>query len=280
MRTFYLMIVLAGGMTLAPARLLGGDPRESSEAKRIAGLNAQLGDDEFVRRQEASRKLEEADEPARAGLEKAAAENPDAEIRARVRMPLRPLEARLSAPKGFVALFNAGDLKGWQVFRSAQGGTLRTSGEGPGWLFTDKEVTDFELRPGCSVSAGGSSGVAFRSTRRHGPSSDGPEVQVPDDDAMSCGDPRAGRSSGVLSGLVGPPGRVTRPAGRWNKMRILVRGRKVVVHVNEIKVVAADPDDYRDQARASPGLLPRKGHIGLQSHMGQVEFRRIAVKEL
>ncbi len=56
-------------------------------------------------------------------------------------------------PEGFEKLFNGKDLKGWQVNEGgnldkwgAADGLLFTKGSGGGWLMTEKEYGDFELR--------------------------------------------------------------------------------------------------------------------------------------
>src|SRR5438270_12926815 len=56
-------------------------------------------------------------------------------------------------PEGFQSLFNGKDLSGWQVNKGgnmkvwgAENGLLYVNGSGGGWLMTDKEYGDFELR--------------------------------------------------------------------------------------------------------------------------------------
>jgi hypothetical protein len=54
----------------------------------------------------------------------------------------------------------------------------------------------------------------------------------------------------------------------------------VTVEVNGTKVVDADLDDYKKDFKSHPGLTRDKGHLGLQSHGGRVEFRNLFVKPL
>ena len=75
-----------------------------------------------------------------------------------------------AAPEGFESLFNAKDLTGWQVNQGgnikvwgAENGILYVNGAGGGWLMTDKEYGDFELRLEFKIPPKGNSGVALRS---------------------------------------------------------------------------------------------------------------------
>jgi hypothetical protein len=63
-------------------------------------------------------------------------------------------------------------------------------------------------------------------------------------------------------------------------MHIAVLGRKLTVSVNGSVVLDVNLDDYRNRADKHPGLLRDKGHIGLQSEEGRVEFRKIEVREV
>src|SRR5260221_3355257 len=71
--------------------------------------------------------------------------------------------------EGFKSLFNGTDLKGWKVHGGmmdvwgAEKGLLYCDKKGGGWLLTEEEFTDFELR--CEfrwTTEGGNSGVGLR----------------------------------------------------------------------------------------------------------------------
>jgi hypothetical protein len=51
-----------------------------------------------------------------------------------------------------------------------------------------------------------------------------------------------------------------------------------MVELNGTKIVDANLDEYKHRADKHPGLLRDKGHLGLQSHDGRVEFRNLYVK--
>jgi hypothetical protein len=63
-------------------------------------------------------------------------------------------------------------------------------------------------------------------------------------------------------------------------MHIIAKGRHVTVELNGTKIVDANLDDHKKRADKHPGLLREKGHLGLQSHDGRVEFRNLYVKSL
>src|SRR5947209_6103799 len=73
------------------------------------------------------------------------------------------------APEGFVSLFNGKDLTGWKVNQGgkmsvwgAQDGILYVDGRGGGWLLTEKEYGDFEVRLEYKMPEHGNSGVGLR----------------------------------------------------------------------------------------------------------------------
>src|SRR5947209_20633795 len=91
-------------------------------------------------------------------------------------------------PEGFQSLFNGKDLTGWQVndkgninVWGAENGILYVSGSGGGWLMTDKEYGDFELRLEYKIPKGGNSGVGIRSPLQGDPAYVGMEIQLIDD---------------------------------------------------------------------------------------------------
>src|SRR5947209_17414962 len=67
--------------------------------------------------------------------------------------------------EGFARLFNGKDLAGWKQYAgkpglwSAEDGMLVCRGGGGGWLGTEREHADFELRLEYRLRPGGNSGV-------------------------------------------------------------------------------------------------------------------------
>jgi hypothetical protein len=196
-------------------------------------------------------------------------------------------------PEGFVKLFNGTDLKGWQVNEGgkldkwgAADGVLFTTGAGGGWLMTEKEYADFELRLEFKVPKAGNSGVALRSALKGTPHIDaGMEIQILDDVwHLDKNNYKPGlkptQRTGSIYGVVPPSKDALKPVGEWNSFRIVAKGRQITVELNGTKIVDANLDDHKDKAKEQPGMLREKGHVGLQSHDGRVEFRNIYLKPL
>src|SRR3954462_11779989 len=75
--------------------------------------------------------------------------------------------APAQAPEGFTPLFNGKDLTGWKATGKtdvwgAENGVLYVAGGGGGWLLTEKEFKDFELRLEYKMPKMGNSGVGLR----------------------------------------------------------------------------------------------------------------------
>jgi Domain of Unknown Function (DUF1080) len=188
-------------------------------------------------------------------------------------------------PEGFESLFTGKDLSGWQVNKGgnmdrwgAEDGILFTKGSGGGWLLTEKEYGDFELRLEFRVPEKGNSGVALRSPTEGDPAYVGMEIQILDD--ANYKGLRPTQYTGSIYDVVAPSKQVTKPAGEWQKMRITAKGRRVTVELNGTVTVDANLDDYKDSFEKHKGLLRDKGHVGFQSHDGRVEFRNIYLKTL
>jgi Domain of Unknown Function (DUF1080) len=190
-------------------------------------------------------------------------------------------------PEGFTALFNGKDLTGWKVndggkmsVWGAEKGLLYVEGDGGGWLMTEKEYGDFEIRVEFKLPKAGNSGVGLRSPMKGDPAYVGMEIQILDDESPEYKNLKPFQYTGSIYGVVAPSTRATKSAGDWQAMRIVAKGRQVMVEVNGTKVVDANLDDHKDKNKEHPGLTREKGHLGLQSHTGRVEFRNVFVKSL
>jgi len=118
----------------------------------------------------------------------------------------------------------------------------------------------------------------LRSPMRGDPAYVGMEIQLLDD--ANWANLRPTQFTGSIYDVVPPSKHVTKPFGEWNQIRIVAKGRNVMVELNGTKIVDANLDDYKQRSDRHPGLLRDKGHLGLQSHDGRVEFRNIFVKPL
>lgn len=174
---------------------------------------------------------------------------------------------------------------GWEVDET--NGILHRSGSG-GDLRTIKTYRDFDLRFDWKVSEGGNSGVMYRASQDQKPGyRTGPEYQVLDDARHRDGQSPL-TSTGSLYGLYPPTKKAAKPAGQWNRSRIVVRGNHVEHYLNGEKVVDCEmnSDDWNDRLAKSKfaewkeyGKVP-KGHIILQDHGDEVWYQNIRIKEL
>ena len=194
---------------------------------------------------------------------------------------------------GFTALFNGKDLKGWkglvenpvkraemsvQELRKAQAeadelmnthwkvinGVLYFDGGGHS-ICTARDYGDFELLLEWKIERDGDSGIYLRGT---------PQVQIWDPNEHPEG------SGGLFNnekGLNKPLLRADNPVGKWNSFRIIMRGEKVTVYLNDSLVVDnVVMENYWQREKA---IYPT-GPIELQAHQTPLYFRNIFIKEL
>jgi hypothetical protein len=192
-------------------------------------------------------------------------------------------------PPGFEALFDGKSLEGWQglagdppvvakmsaeerakarraadaVMRRhwrVEDGALRFDGGGAN-LQTAREFGDFELLLDWKIEPKGDSGVYLRGV---------PQVQIWDDPVGS---------GGLYNNQRGPSKPMSvadRPAGEWNRFRIVMRGERVWVWLNGVPVVKdVVLENYWD--RGQP--VPARGPIELQAHGTELWFRNVFVRE-
>ncbi len=175
--------------------------------------------------------------------------------------------------------------KGWKVER----GALKTIVGGDVVdLVTKEKYDDFELRLEWRVAPGSNSGVMYRVTEDYPePWESGPEMQVVDDIEGADGkNPLT--SAGSLYDLVAPVNKTLKPVGKWNKLRIIVRGPRVEHWLNGVRVVeyelgsdALKAQIAKTKFKDKPGFgLARSGYIDLQNHHDEVWFRKIRVRRL
>jgi hypothetical protein len=184
----------------------------------------------------------------------------------------------MQAETDFVPLFAEDGLAGWQFVRaqppsawSVSNGIVTCTGEGRGWLRTDRAYTDFVLRLDYAISRNGNSGVFLRSLLEGRPAYNGMEIQILDDH----GAPVGVKSSGALYDAIAPARNTARPAGEWNALEALCHGDRVRITLNGevvIDVRLAEHEHLKDR--------PRSGYIGLQNHGSRVTFRNVRVCDL
>ncbi len=198
---------------------------------------------------------------------------------------VRAADTPAQPPEGFTALFNGMNLEGWKATGKAdvwtvENGAIVCKGGGGGWLLTEKEYGDFEFR--CEYrwdKKGGNSGVALRAPEKGDPAYAGMEIQLIDDDGWP-GKLLDYQHTGSIYDVQPAKPAKNKPIGEWNTVRIICRGRNVVVIHNDVELVNAHLDDYKAKFDKHPGLKRDKGRIGFQSYNIRVDFRNVWIKEL
>ncbi len=198
---------------------------------------------------------------------------------------------------GFQLLFDGESLDAWRGYRtdsvpggwSAEAGLLTFDPEdGRGDLVSRDQYQDFELTLEWMISEGGNSGIFFRVSEDYAaPWETGPEMQVLDDARHPDGrNPLS--SAGANFALHAPPAGISRPAGEWNRVRILVDGNQVRYWLNDELAVeyVLGSEDWEERVAASkfahmPGYgRESAGHIVLQDHGDPVWYRNLKVRRL
>jgi hypothetical protein len=174
-------------------------------------------------------------------------------------------------------LFNGKDLTGWIIYGTEKwyvedGLIVSESGpdKGYGYLGTEKQYKDFEINLEFKQEADGNSGVFIRSTV------DGTKVSGWQVEVAPPGNDTGGIYESYGRGWLIKPDPEKDKAlkyGEWNKMKIVVKGDRVVSYVNGVEMV-----DYSDEK-----IGQGKGGILLQIHDGggiKVYWKNINLKPL
>ncbi len=214
-------------------------------------------------------------------------------------------------PKGFKALFNGKDLKGWWGLKtedpakwmaldkdalaekkaasledikkhwSVMDGILVNDGKGL-YLSTEKNYGDFELLIDYKTVPKADSGIYLRGI---------PQVQIwdsneNDERAVQLGKPFG--SGGLWNNPKGDSGKdplvlADKPLGQWNSFRIIMIGERVTIWLNDKLIVKhARLNNFWDRKNPLGKQKPviRRGPIELQTHGGEIRWRNIFIREI
>jgi hypothetical protein len=172
---------------------------------------------------------------------------------------------------------------GWRV---VDGALTRVAAAGD--IVTSDTFKDFELSVDWKISPGGNSGIFYRAGEQDSAVYwSGPEMQVLDDARGADGKSRL-TAAGADYGLYPAPAGIVKPAGQWNRARIIVQGRHVEHWLNGVRLLQYElwsPDwEMRVQGSkfATHPYYGRNtaGAIGLQDHGDRVAYRNIKIRVL
>jgi hypothetical protein len=188
----------------------------------------------------------------------------------------------------WVKLYNGKDLTGWHA-KDGKAEAWKANGEmiscvapGGGWLTSDKEYGDFELRLEYRIGPGGNSGVGIRYPSEGDPAHVGMEIQVLDDAAPQYATLKAAQYNGGIYYQSAPKTKASKKPGEWNRYEIRCQGPRIQVKLNGVEIQNINVEEFTKGEGGYKPLAerPRRGHVGMQSHGDQVDFRNIEIREL
>jgi len=200
--------------------------------------------------------------------------------------------------EGYKLLFDGKTTGGWHVYLGNNAGAWRaehgalvldTAAKGQGDLVTDKEYTNYELKIDWKISAGGNSGIIFgihEDTSYHYTYLTGMEMQVLDD-KLAEDNKLPNHLAGSLYDMIAPL-HPAKPAGEWNAVIIRKLNGHLTFWLNGLKVVEVQMGSPEWNALIQKSKFRKwsdfakypTGHISLQDHGAEVEFRNIRIKQL
>ncbi|TWG91094.1 sugar phosphate isomerase/epimerase [Luteimonas sp. J16] len=197
---------------------------------------------------------------------------------------------------GWQLLFDGRDLSQWRNFKQdgvsdqwvVEDGAIKLAGAGGGDLVTRARYGDFDLRLDWKISEGGNSGIFILAdeTGEH-IYSHAPEIQILDNERHPDNKLDT-HLSGSLYDLIASPAASHRPAGEWNRVRIVHDRGQLTIWQNGVQTASVrihGPEWQRLVAASKfagwPGFAANdSGHIGLQDHGDVVWFKNLKIKEL
>jgi len=218
-------------------------------------------------------------------------------------MSFKPLQADNTLTEsekkgGWKLLFDGKTINGWRTFKNNEqdsweviNGQMHTKKEGSSKhvdLITKDQYKDFELTVDWKVEKGANSGIIYHTLETHDASYEtGPEYQLIDDNGYED-KLENWQKSGADYAMHPPSSLAAKPAGEYNRTRIVVKGDHVEHWLNGVKVAdfhAWTPEwqklkkegkwkDYPDYGTS------KTGYIALQDHGGGVWFKNVKIRKL
>lgn len=157
-----------------------------------------------------------------------------------------------------------------------------------GNIISRLEYDDFEIEWEWKLEKGGNSGIKYWVNLFPKGGWLGVEYQMIDDEGHADAKKGDNHSTASIYDIKGPvPDKGVKPAGEWNKSRIVVKGRKIQHWLNGKLAVEATvgSSDWKEGIAKSKfskveGFAPGKGRLMLTDHGDPVWWRNIRVKAL
>jgi hypothetical protein len=202
---------------------------------------------------------------------------------------------------GWKLLFDGKSTQGWRGYQKqdvspkwkVQDGAIVLTGGGAGDLVTADEYGDFELELDWKIAEGGNSGIMYHvheDPKFKATYNTGPEMQVLDDERHP--DAKQGkngnRTAGSLYDMLPPAKKATKPAGQWNKVRLVVKDGKAQHWMNGTKIVEYSTKGPEWEKMVADSKFKGwegfgkydKGRIALQDHGDVVMYKNIKIRPL
>lgn len=197
---------------------------------------------------------------------------------------------------GWKPLFDGTSMSAWRGYQSQEmpkgwgieDGVFLKKGV-TGDILTRETFGDFELELEWKLEKGGNAGLFYRATEEYEKIYwSGTEYQLLDDPNAPDGRTRL-TSAGAAYGLYPAAEGALKPAGEWQKTRVVMKKNHVEHWLNGVKVAEYTlwSDDWKAKVKASKfgrwpnyGLAAR-GAIGIQGdHNGSLALRNIRIRPL
>jgi hypothetical protein len=142
------------------------------------------------------------------------------------------------------------------------------------YLWAKNQYKDFECEFEYKVAKNGNSGFYFHVGDLKDPVKHGIEVQLYDSASKAKDAKLTDHDSGGIIPGIPPTKNAAKAAGEWNKMLVVVKGKKCTVTLNDVLVndVSLDAKQLKDR--------PATGYIGFQDHGLPLWLRNIKVRAL
>src|SRR5213592_1108914 len=155
-------------------------------------------------------------------------------------------------------------------------------------IITRDKFRNFELTLEWNIAPAGNSGIFYRGSEDDDAIYlNAPEMQVLDDAGHVDGKSRL-TAAGAAYDVYPSPAGVVKPAGQWNQVRLVVKGKHVEHWLNGVKMVEYEfgSPDWTAKVKASKfASHPHygrnaTGYIGLQDHGDKIAYRNIKIRVL